>query len=705
MGGKRRNSRSSGRVYDEDEANDFVYDVRLARRWKRRCIANQDFNLNSCGKNRFNKSEANCDEAPTGIPESNPVKIDVDVVDTDVDSDYRTYLDSIDLEAIDDIDAVDHRNVDNGGDTGGDLALVVNDDTHHNDAIDDTDHQYGSKNVRIDINKEGDHVDASYEKWFVLEALLARNVGKCVSADTGDTGDPQYEAIHEHDIDENKEQFVDSDYEKFLALKPFVHCGVDRNSFFNNHSDVNTANGSVKIVSSGDELVENTSANDIDNNSNSNALGDMEPQSRKAPKSNIFNSSDDKMDVDNEKFIDGSALGPSGDAAVNAVNGSLETGNSGDKLVENESANGHINNNNVNALSDMDPQNNKIPESNNVKPHDDKLDVDNEKLFDGSALGPLGDSDVCYDWFADNISVDLDGLTQTAENNTRGIWSTENAAVAGGSVETRFASNDADHNDDLDDLQYKMFLKNLREEGKSYVLEVPVIDGISEIIKYETDDGSHDRFKAENPNRTRRSREAAVWSKHDYKHEMEFDIVDDSYKIFLKSLKKEGKHVVFTPESGAKVVYDEDEGSSSDSEVIVMDSDPFADKGYTPFVTSRSKVCDVLEEEDSQRIKGFPGNDCSWFRERVMKILRNPYDQKEYDKLLNEVYRHAPVTVDRDLRNGRSRRCSANLDRKIKSAGCNKPKVLNLLRGFFYWLQVHFLIHITAASFYPECGT
>ena len=59
-----------------------------------------------------------------------------------------------------------------------------------------------------------------------------------------------------------------------------------------------------------------------------------------------------------------------------------------------------------------------------------KLNVDNEQFIDDFALGPLGDSDFCYDWSANNIVVDHSGANQSIENYFYGSWFTEDVAIS-----------------------------------------------------------------------------------------------------------------------------------------------------------------------------------------------------------------------------------------------------------------------------------
>ncbi|XP_050221901.1 uncharacterized protein LOC126672042 [Mercurialis annua] len=688
MVGKKRKSRSWVGVDYQDEADD----LRLDRRWKRRCIAIQDSKLYYSGKDSCIKGEDVCYEAKsaTELTQVNCVKLDVDVDDNDADSDYREYLDSLDFEALDDGYAGNCRNE--------------------------------SGNVRLDVND----LDSDYEKFIALESVVDGKVDKSRSMNTGDTGaDRAAEGMMVNDEEnnirvDNKDDCVDADYMNFFVLDDSVNVSVE-----NDHSR--------------DELVKKAC-------NNVSSLYDIESQSKEIPESNNDKSIDDERDVDKEKFVDGSALRLSGDDSVNV---SVENDLGEDEFVEDVSANHHINIGKINALYDAEPQARAFLRSDNVKPTDDKLDAD---FVDRSTLGPSGQC--TNDKNENNSDVNALGNMESQKkkiHRSNNIESNddgpENAAVAGGSVPTRSTDNDAHHNDD--DLHYKMFLENLRVEGKSYVLEVPVgttskiieyemddrshdrlraknpkrkchsqeaavktnhdcrrkiehkiLDDSYEVflnsmkkegreMKYEKDDGSHYRYRAENPKRKRCSQEAAVKTKHDCKRKIENKIVDHSYEIFLNSMKKEGRNMIFTPETGAKVVYDEAE--SSDSEVIVMDSDPFANEKRTPFVTN-------VDVEDSKWLESSPRDEHSWFREKVTEILRQPFDRREYDKLFREAYFKKPAFVEKDMRNGRTRHIIGqgishsyldqyiDLGRKVTSAG-SKPKVLNLLRGFFFWLQ------------------
>ncbi|KAM3683024.1 hypothetical protein ACB098_12G115300 [Castanea mollissima] len=81
-----------------------------------------------------------------------------------------------------------------------------------------------------------------------------------------------------------------------------------------------------------------------------------------------------------------------------------------------------------------------------------------------------------------------------------------------------------------------------------------------------------------------------------------------------------------------------------------------------------------------------------------MEILRRPYNEMEYKKLMHEVSYRRPKKRDRELRSGTKsysmKSCSksyldqySGFKRKIKSVQSDHHRVLNLARGFFFWLQ------------------
>ncbi|KAA8546454.1 hypothetical protein F0562_002807 [Nyssa sinensis] len=177
-------------------------------------------------------------------------------------------------------------------------------------------------------------------------------------------------------------------------------------------------------------------------------------------------------------------------------------------------------------------------------------------------------------------------------------------------------------------------------------------------------------------------------------------LVDESYQAFLSCIKLEGGCLVLATNDGKTVKYEEEEEdveSSSDPEILVTDNVSYCNEGnYNPFVTSR--LYDPSMEGDGWHCVGNPNkSNHSQFREKLISILRRPYDNNEYEELLEEINARKPMEGRRELRGGTKSysadKCSksyldhhSDLRSKI-DAQFDRRKVLNLLRGFFFWLK------------------
>lgn len=174
--------------------------------------------------------------------------------------------------------------------------------------------------------------------------------------------------------------------------------------------------------------------------------------------------------------------------------------------------------------------------------------------------------------------------------------------------------------------------------------------------------------------------------------------IDESYRAFLHCLRQDGNNMTVVTEKGRRWNYEENDENSSDSDVIANDSAPHCSvDNSTPFVTSKVYDSSMNKQDNfaTQLIK----TEKSKFREKLMDILRKPYDEEEYGKLLHDASIRKPKLGNRELR-GRFAKSyeldslaesylqqHKDLKKKIDRFQSDRRIVLNLLRGFFFWLE------------------
>ncbi|CAK9182061.1 unnamed protein product [Ilex paraguariensis] len=258
---------------------------------------------------------------------------------------------------------------------------------------------------------------------------------------------------------------------------------------------------------------------------------------------------------------------------------------------------------------------------------------------------------------------------------------------------------DDDDDDDDKDPQYKMFMERVKEHGKSYILEVAVQNGVAVFIKYEAEEGSddicgpqarktlsnivkekieaaknsntvHKMYQVESPrilrSCMRKEKRNAVFekdlsSKSEPHHKSDMvSSMEDSYELFLSSVKTKGDHLVLQFKNCEPVTYEKDDvENSSDSRILKMDNSLFCEDGNdTPFGTSRGFDASMLED-DCKFLGNHCRNDHSQFRDKLMDILRKPYDKHEFDELWRDLRARLPMERSRVLR-GRTTSYSAD---------------------------------------------
>ncbi|CAN1221788.1 hypothetical protein LINGRAPRIM_LOCUS394 [Linum grandiflorum] len=140
-------------------------------------------------------------------------------------------------------------------------------------------------------------------------------------------------------------------------------------------------------------------------------------------------------------------------------------------------------------------------------------------------------------------------------------------------------------------------------------------------------------------------------------------------------------------------------------DVIELDASMLPLGDSNPFVPAdRLEVIDTEDVYDRAIM-----NPNSEFRLQLMEVLRQPYSDEEYNELLNEVSRPRQQPVNDEVPRPRSRRArphpaTSYLDQHKDFAkkldevqnhpegNHHRREMLNLLRGFVYWLQ-HLLLY------------
>ncbi|CAH9075618.1 unnamed protein product [Cuscuta epithymum] len=174
----------------------------------------------------------------------------------------------------------------------------------------------------------------------------------------------------------------------------------------------------------------------------------------------------------------------------------------------------------------------------------------------------------------------------------------------------------------------------------------------------------------------------------------EENYVDKDYALLLQAMKLHCEGNASKTVSPNKHAVENDYDDSGDDEVVEIDYSKFSNAGRSHPFSPQVHYCEagnafepVYKDEDSE------------FRQKVITFLKRPFDQTEYEKLLHDVKVQKPVERNLELRHGRDKYCPLDrngksyldyfedFNNKFEQASSNKYKTLNILRGFFFWLQ------------------
>ncbi|CAJ1974782.1 unnamed protein product [Sphenostylis stenocarpa] len=270
---------------------------------------------------------------------------------------------------------------------------------------------------------------------------------------------------------------------------------------------------------------------------------------------------------------------------------------------------------------------------------------------------------------------------------------------------------DDDDNDEgvIVDPQHKYFMDHVRPIGKSYVLDIP-------------EDGVYVEYELESSSPESAATYTTSYANHVYE---EVDVCLDtdmhvnslanckSPNVINNLVKRRGRKP-----KGAKLsaavnsnVKSSNVTSKAQKRVHNLMGEHRSKKLKTPPSTAVLVVIKDSDdaEEDTRRSaqgqivehcwhKYHEGNATTPFKEKLMEELRAPFCEEEYKRLLHDITVRKPVQHHRDLRGrikiydkhylGKSYLdFNFDLAEKIKTARDDHPRVLNLLRGFFYWLK------------------
>ncbi|KAK3428241.1 hypothetical protein EUGRSUZ_E01002 [Eucalyptus grandis] len=181
--------------------------------------------------------------------------------------------------------------------------------------------------------------------------------------------------------------------------------------------------------------------------------------------------------------------------------------------------------------------------------------------------------------------------------------------------------------------------------------------------------------------------------------EHEEETWDESYLAILHCAKEDGSIIEFTSANGKQIRYEEDdeeddEESSCEVEMLAGEDISKCEE----FVTRKLSKDPITV--DSKHFADDPGSSSGTvFRKKLMGVLKMPYDVKEHEDLSRRVRHKRQKTVEKSLRQGRDftsslrQRCKSYLElhkdlaTELKLVRADRPRNLNLLRGFFFWLE------------------
>ncbi|KAF3329086.1 hypothetical protein FCM35_KLT06164 [Carex littledalei] len=226
---------------------------------------------------------------------------------------------------------------------------------------------------------------------------------------------------------------------------------------------------------------------------------------------------------------------------------------------------------------------------------------------------------------------------------------------------------------------YKIFLDHVRLDGTSYILQMDDTEcRVPVYLKYGVKTSSSYYKHKTKPLKKAKNKEIDRIA----------PLTEESYERFLKHLTFGEGLMILELEGGHKVIYEEDRKNMSEN-VARQNGMGSDEQGLVPY------NCASGSNGEKNGLAVISA-DLRSFDEKLTSVLSKPFDQHEYEALMNEAIRRKPVMKHRNLRSMSKRYHTheAGLsyldyypDLAIQISEANKYERLNLLRKFFFWLE------------------
>ncbi|KAJ1696070.1 hypothetical protein LUZ63_004582 [Rhynchospora breviuscula] len=245
-------------------------------------------------------------------------------------------------------------------------------------------------------------------------------------------------------------------------------------------------------------------------------------------------------------------------------------------------------------------------------------------------------------------------------------------------AEAEHQSDDCCNTMSMDPL-YKLFLDHLTPHGTSYILQIddPHL-GLPLYLKYEGGDTTNTNTSSY-PTKTNTNTNTKRKPTHQIALAplpLPLPLPEESYDRFLKHLKFKQGIMILELDGAPKVIYEQ----------------------VTDNLSTNLPTPNALHSRNQgeENLLAAISPDLRSFDEKLAAVLSHPFDQREYDALMNEAIRRKPVMKHRNLRNMskgyRTHEAGQSYldyypDLAIQIMEADKYERLNLLRKFFFWLE------------------